>query len=298
MSRIILHYLFGVFRRYHKICTSSAIMLTVGLIAFAIDYTSSFTTLFSGSIKWYIKAAPIALAVFLYTISIIILYLKSYPRKNELNFEYTVLNWRVLNTNGDFSSSIIYNIINRSDVPITEIRGERDGFSHQITDFPIEYSLFGESRKSSSIQISLEPKPNSFIRDIKAVGNASSVFSYDWGIKLSPALMPKEKVQIIRKVDTNGTEIDAFSDNATWAGWRIIYPTLYLEFNLIAPARYKIKVLEYHCLDDTGAIDKSEELHMPKPQFNCNDSVLIWRIFFPLRERRYRFKYRLINESE
>ena len=80
--------------------------------------------------------------------------IKSYPRKNELNFEYTVLNWRVLNTNGDFSSSIIYNIINRSDVPITEIRGERDGFSHQITDFPIEYSLFGESRKSSSIQIS------------------------------------------------------------------------------------------------------------------------------------------------
>lgn len=298
MTGKLLYYLFGIFRRYHKTCTSGLVMMIVGIVVFLIDYTNISQPVFSVPVKWYIKALPIFVSFLLFSISLIVIYYKSYPRRNELNFESIILRWHILNNRGDFFSSVIYSIINRSDVPITEIRGEREGFSRSIESLPVEYSLFGLSKNSSSIDFTLQPPPNSFNRKILAAGNTSTVYSFEWCANLSPALLPKQRLQIIRKLETEGTEIDAFSDNGTWAGWRIIYPTLYLEFNLIAPPRYKFRITECYCLDDTGSVDNNESKHMSKPQLIGSDSILIWKIFFPLRERRYRFKYKLVDETD
>lgn len=280
MKREILYYLFGVFKKYHKTCSSGVLMLAIGVIVYVIDYFKIQISPITIPIKWYIKAFPFVLSFFLYLVAIIAFFYRSYPRKNELNFELIKLKWYILNNQGDFFSTIIYSIKNRSKTPITEIRGEREGFSCPISVLPVKYSLFGSSRNSSPINISFRLPPTAFVRDIKTAGDATTVYTWEWCLSLSPALMPKEQIQILRNLDINKTELSAFSENGTWAGWRIIYPTLFLEFNIIAPKKYKFSVLGYYCLDDTGNTNETEKKYLTKPKLHCGDSVLIWKIYF------------------
>ena len=298
MKIALLQYLLGIFRYYFKTCTSSIVMFCIGIVVCVFDATHNYGILLDISIEWYIKAIPFVIAFILFIISIISFYLESYPRKNELNFESIIANWRILNEKGDLSSKIQYKIVNRSNIPIAEIRSEREGFVKKVPKLDIQYSLDGDSKTSSSIKIKLEPKPKAFERDILVLGDVSKVYSYEWGVRLSPGLAPLQKIQIVRNMNTLGTEINSFSKEANWSGWRIIYPTQYLEINLISPDGLKIVVLEHHCLDDTGNLDKSEQVFLPKPMLSNNDTVLIWKIFFPLRERRYRFKYYLTKQAE
>jgi hypothetical protein len=299
MEKELLYYLFGVFRKYHKTCSSSLIMLIIGVIIYVIDYTNLSISFLSVPIKWHIKAFPFIISIILYVFAIIVFFYKSYPRKNELNFESIKLKWYVLNEQGDFSSSIIYSVKNRSKAPITEIRGEREGFSCQKNDsLPVRYSLFGPSRNRCPISISFRLPPTPFIREIDTLGNKTTVHTWEWCINLSPGLMPKEEIQIIRRLDTKRTELSAFEKNGSWAGWRIIYPTQLLEFNIIAPTNYSFSILGYYCLDDTGSINKSESRYMTEPKLHCCSSVLIWKIYYPLREHRYRLKYKLMKENE
>ena len=296
MKNKFLYYLFGVFRRHHKTYTSSIIMMVIGIIVFLLDYLNVPTSFFSVQLKWYIKAIPFTVALVLYSISIIALYYKSYPRRNELNFESILLKWHILNERGDFASSIYYSIINNSNAPISEIRGEREGFSRKLDRLPVKYDLSGESRNNSSVDISFHFNPTFFERTIDAVGSTTTVFTWEWCLNLSPALRPKEKINILRTLVTEGTEQQAFKNNGSWSGWRIIYPTLYLEFNIIAPPNYRFCLLTFFCLDDTGAENIYEKKYLARPKILCHGSLLVWRIFFPLREHRYRIKYRLEKE--
>lgn len=296
MKNKFFYYLFGVFRRHHKTCTSSVIMMVIGIIVFLLDYFSVSTSFISVQLKWHIKAIPFAAALILYSVSIITLYYKSYPRRNELNFESIILKWHILNESGDFASSIYYSIINNANAPISEIRGEREGFSEKIDRLPVKYDLSGNSRNNSPVDISFHFNPTSFERNINAVGSTTKVFTWEWCLNLSPALRPKEKINILRTLVTEGTEQQAFKNNGTWSGWRIIYPTLYLEFNIIAPPNYRFRILTFFCLDDTGAENMYENKHLASPEILCQGSILVWRIYFPLREHRYRIKYKLEKE--
>lgn len=268
----------------------------IGVIVLLIDYFGISVSLLKISIRWYIKAAPFIFALFLYSVSIVTLYYKSYPRRNELNFESITLKWHILNENGDFSSSIVYSIINNSKAPITEIRGEREGFSSNLDQLPVNYALYGKSRQNSSINVSFQLPPTPFVREISALGDTTTVYTWEWCLNLSPALRPKEKISILRYLDTQGTEQVTFTDSGSWAGWRIIYPTLYLEFNIVAPPKYKFAILSFFCLDDTGSENKYENEHLSRPDILCHGTVIVWRIFFPLREHRYRIKYKLEKE--
>jgi hypothetical protein len=293
-----LYFILGTYYHYHKLVMSGITLFIFGLLStiiawLNIKYPGTFPfQVFGISLEYYMKLILYAISLLLFISALCISYMKSYPRRNELNVSRMTCRWAILNVDGDFASSIYYTIINRSNVSITDLRNEREGFHVDVDNLQVKYSTYGDTYKKSHYRVAILYGPTKYERDITSAGMTRKVYLWEWTATINPPLEPKQRINILRTLDVASCEKQAFSQDGTFWGYKIVYPTLRLEFIINAPPHHKIVYLEGYCSDETGTVVSSR----PKPRLLHCDSVLEWRIYFPVRECRYSIRFRLEPE--
>ena len=296
-----LYFVLGTYYHYNKLVRSGITLFIIGSVSTILMplltklYPGTFPfQVFGISLEYYIKFTPYAISLILFIFALCTSYMKSYPRRNELNVSRMTCRWAILNVKGDFASSIYYTIINRSNVSITDLRNEREGFHVDVDNLQVKYSTYGATFKKSYYGVAIQYGPTKYEKDITSAGVQRKVYIWEWTATINPPLEPKQRIHILRTLDVASCEQQAFSQEGTFWGYKLVYPTLRLEFIISAPPHHKILYMEpCYCSDETG---RNVVSSMPRPRLLHCDSVLVWRIYFPVRECRYGIRFRLEPE--
>jgi hypothetical protein len=196
--------------------------------------------------------------------------------------------------NGDFRSRCFFKLRNNGTDAVAVLPSTRAFFLNEGTIKSIKFRAIEEAGNAYRFQ----QNNQSIVDAVSALFRSNTRF-VEWGYEIAPPLRPGDSVSYEVAIETEKTEVAAFTSSGSIMGFPAHIPIVSATLRAVAPRDFKFVCLGTPVVVDlnvTSEIAKPETEALPAPSFSATSAILEWKLSNLDQGYRYWIKFKFVPE--
>jgi len=248
---------------------------------------------------WQVVAIGIPVGILLvFWVAVIILKLPNEAIYffSDIYLEKQVTKWTITDAEGSFDSKDEYHYRKRRGYPIRGFEYYAGFFTDPRLSSKHPFTINVKILRPLHRKINVAVEPQYYERQITLPElYPSKLHAFYWTINVAPPVAKGECFSFTCSYATNATEKEAFREEGSISGLRVLHPTRVLEIVLDCSHPMSLVYLGHFVVSEEGEKVIIEKNRNPNPEFVKPSGPIVWKILHAKMHLRYCIAYKVIT---